>query len=592
MDEGKFVADFIAKNIEKIFELGKKAYGTLDETIQINLKTAYTNYLENSREKYSKSKSFFIRNQAVDLYSYYVPTGVSCGTTVFKKPSFEECIQHSQRIVITGTGGSGKSVLMRHLYLDCIKQKEYAPVLIELRDLNGEKQTLDTFIANTLELYGFNISGKYIERAKKEGHFCFFLDGHDEVDHSSRKDLIKQLLKLSNKYPLCPIFISSRPDQIFNGIEEFSIFSVLSLDVVSATNLIEKLPFDLEIKKKFIADLRNGLFEKHESFLSNPLLLSIMLLTYGENAEIPSKLSIFYNQAYEALFQRHDANKGGYSRTRLTHLDIQDFSRVFSLFALQTYERRLFKMPHTDCLNFISKARDSIHLEFKPEDYFNDLLSAACLLIEDGLEVAFSHRSFQEYFVALYISSASPEVQEKLINRYWKNNISDSVIDLLYELNPELVERVLILPRLEKLFTEIGVTRKVGITHGAKFIKRVYSALNVEDNTISAPYTENQEYESSIVHLVIQHNNAYTFPNEEYFKFFLEKIRSKYGKEGERVSYSTKKLNYKSPIMEDILNAKGAFSIEYLQSAFEAYKKLKEKHNKSASNLDELLGIR
>jgi len=404
--------------------------------------------------------------------------------------------------------------------------------------------------------------------------------------------LIKQLLKLSNKYPLCPIFISSRPDQIFNGIEEFSIFSVLSLDVVSATNLIEKLPFDLEIKKKFIADLRNGLFEKHESFLSNPLLLSIMLLTYGENAEIPSKLSIFYNQAYEALFQRHDANKGGYSRTRLTHLDIQDFSRVFSLFALQTYERRLFKMPHTDCLNFISKARDSIHLEFKPEDYFNDLLSAACLLIEDGLEVAFSHRSFQEYFVALYISSASPEVQEKLINRYWKNNISDSVIDLLYELNPELVERVLILPRLEKLFTEIGVTRKVGITHGAKFIKRVYSALNVEDNTISAPYTENQEYESSIVHLVIQHNNAYTFPNEEYFKFFLEKIRSKYGKEGERVSYSTKKLNYKSPIMEDILNAKGAFSIEYLQSAFEAYKKLKEKHNKSASNLDELLGIR
>ncbi|MCD4667047.1 MAG: hypothetical protein K8R44_00340, partial [Sulfurimonas sp.] len=62
MDEGKFVADFIAKNIENIWSIGKKTFHSFDETVQIKLKIAYTTYLNTTRDKYSKSKSFFIRN--------------------------------------------------------------------------------------------------------------------------------------------------------------------------------------------------------------------------------------------------------------------------------------------------------------------------------------------------------------------------------------------------------------------------------------------------------------------------------------------------------------------------------------------------
>ena len=170
------------------------------------------------------------------------------------------------------------------------------------------------------------------------------------------------------------------------------------------------------------------------------------------------------------MFQRHDANKAGYSRDRLTKLDIQDFSKVFSIFALQTYEKRAFKMPRTDCITYIEKSRDSLKKDFKPEDYLTDLLSAACLLVEDGLDIAFSHRSFQEYFVALHINNSAPEIQEKLINRYWKNMRSDNVILLLSEINQDLIERVLIVPKLEALFKEIGVKNNtIGITHATKY---------------------------------------------------------------------------------------------------------------------------
>tara|TARA_R110002126_G_scaffold177399_1_gene326341 strand:- start:142 stop:1926 length:1785 start_codon:yes stop_codon:yes gene_type:complete len=594
MDEGKFAADFIAANIDSIWNIAKSSYTNFDETLKLKLKTSYSTYISNTREKYAKSRSFFIRSQPVDLYDYYVPTELSCGKHRIATPKFSSCTEKSTRLIITGSGGSGKSVLIRHLFLDCISQKKYIPLLLELRDLNFESISLDEFILETLETYGFSTNAQFVNKAKKEGHFCFFLDGYDEVNYSQRKKLIKQIKSISEKYRLCPIFISSRPDESFHGIDGFSIYQILPLTLRSASNLIKKLPYDEDIKTKFSSALEDGLFEKHESFLSNPLLLSIMLLTYGENAEIPSKLSIFYNQAYEALFQRHDANKAGYSRDRLTKLDIQDFSKVFSIFALQTYEKRAFKMPRTDCITYIEKSRDSLKKDFKPEDYLTDLLSAACLLVEDGLDIAFSHRSFQEYFVALHINNSAPEIQEKLINRYWKNMRSDNVILLLSEINQDLIERVLIVPKLEALFKEIGVKNNtIGITHATKYIKIAYKSLNIDKHSFTAAYTGIDASMSSIVHLTVGLHKAYQSPGSDYFDKYKTEMFEKYGdpESQETRHYQTKSLTYKSQIMADTLNSKGAFSISYLQAAFDTYKELKQKHDNQSSDLDQLLGI-
>lgn len=591
MDEGKFVADFLAKHIKDIWSLGESVFGKLDESVQIKLKTAYKEYLLNSQLKYSKAKSFFIRNQSVDLYSYYVPTGIKCSKFELQSPNFKEITNHSKCSIILGTGGCGKSVLMRHLFLDCIKDNIYVPILIELRDLNTELMDLNKLIFQQLDSLGFNVNGDYVEKAKKAGHFCFFLDGYDEVNYQLRDKIVKAVKSLSTKYKSCPIIMSSRPDDVFNGIEEFSIFRLQPLNVITAVSLVEKLPFDKEVKSKFIIDLKSQLFNKHQSFLSNPLLLSIMLLTYGENAEIPSKLSIFYNQAFEALFQRHDANKGGYSRKRLTELDIQEFSRVFALFSLQTYEKRRFKMPRIECLNFIVKARDFYKHHFTAENYLQDLLSAACLMIEDGLEISFSHRSFQEYFVAVYISNAAPEVQEKLINRYAKNISSDDVINLLLELNPELVERILIVPKLEDMFTKIGVKNKVGVSHSAKYLKLVYTKLTVgEDDIIAYNSNKDKTRYNYILNMAISISNSYTFPDDEYFNYQSKSIFDKYVLAGED-EFELEELSYKSPILREVIEGEGAFSLSYLQAGFRAYKELKKRHLNVSEDLDEVLGI-
>lgn len=585
------IAGFIAKNFEKIWSVGRKAYDAADESIQVALKTAYTDYLSKTTDKYSKSKSFFIRNEPTNLYSYYVPIGIACNAQAIAEPNIAQCFLKTKRIIISGTGGSGKSVLLKHLFLDCIASAAYVPVMVELRDLNATEMTLNDFVAEVLSDFGFQVTGNYMEKAKKAGHFCFFFDGYDEITHAYRSRLLKEIKSLSKKYPDCPIVISSRPDEAFNGLEEYSNFFVRPLTLKTASQLVEKLPFDEETKSKFQKDLHAKLFESHRSFLSNPLLLSIMLLTYGENSEIPSKLSIFYNQAFEALFLRHDAYKGGFSRGRRTKLDIQDFSRIFAVFSLQTYDRRDFKMPRTACLKYIEKSKQSLSIEFVTEDYLDDLLSAACLLMEEGLEIAFSHRSFQEYFVALHISSATPEIQEKLIDRYWKNMTSDKVIQLLYELNPELVERVLFIPKLSDLFSELGVKRNIGTTHTVKAFKKQFETFNIEPGRITATSIDPEAGIYEILSVVARTSGGYVFPEPEEFERREAKLREQFGDGKKTIRIPSHKLSYKHPVYNDLLNWEGHFSIKYLQAAYSGYKKIKAKHDNRLQKLDTLLGL-
>lgn len=592
MDETELVTGYLVKNIDKIYDFGKSVFGKVDTNVQIALKTAYTKYLVATQKKYSKSKSFFIRHEPVDLYTYYVPTGIACDKKTITRPSFRGLVDTSSRVVITGSGGSGKSILMKHLFLDCIKDGFYVPILVELRDLNSYGKGLDDFVTNTLDTFGFDVNGDYLKKAKQADHFCYFLDGYDEVGSSQKPNLIKEIVNLSKRHPGSPIFISSRSDDVCGAFEDFSIFAMEPLDLDSAVSLVEKLPFDETIKSKFIENLKNGLFQEHESFLSNPLLLSIMLLTYSENAEIPSKLSVFYNQAYEALFQRHDAYKGGFRRDRKTSLDIQDFAKVFSLFALQTYEKRIFKMPKTSCLEFIDKCQKSLAMNFKADDYLADLISAACLLVEDGLEIAFSHRSFQEYFVARHISQAMPDIQGKLIDRYWKNIESDNVVSLLSEINQDLVESCLLVPKLEEFFESIGVKRMIGVTHAARYFKATYSELSIDDEHIRATFKNKPSSYSALLRMAISICGTYSMPGKDYFDEFRNDFQRIHGKVGGMAIYKTSKISLRSPVLMDLVRGRGAFSVEYLEGAYKAFKILKSKHNNAAQNLDSLLGIR
>ena len=589
-DANKIVAEFLNENLERFYNTGKGILKGAAEKIRLHLSKSYEGYLSCITQRYSKTKSFLIRDNPSHLYKFYVPLAVSCGKTRIKEANISKLSSVNPFIVITAQAGSGKSILMRHLLLDAIIKKEKVPIFLDLRDFNHTDRSLIEFIQDTLHQNQFELDNSYIEKAMKAGHFLFLLDGFDEIVHALRKEVTKQIHKLVKAYDKNIAVVSSRPDDEFSGWPSFSVFEINPLSLEQASELIEKLPYDPDIKAKFVKDLRKNLFEKHTSFLSNPLLLSIMLLTYGENADIPNKLSLFYSQAYEALFQRHDALKVAFQRDRLCKLDIQDFARVFSAFSIQTYDKSIFQFTRSEALQYVDKSKKIVNLEFNTNDYLTDALQAVSLLLEDGLLIVFAHRSFQEYFVARFISDSKPEVQEKLIDKYSKNTRTDNVLSLLYEIKPELVERVYIIPGVERLERFMRLKKHLGLTHYTRYLKAAYTSFDIYQNELSG-YSDSDEYGfSDLVSFTLWkcgHLMGWTnFPENDDVYFLAEK----YDALEKLVTIGTSDLTPQNEFVRDLSDKGQFFSMKTLELIIDIKKALIQKHQSADISLEEILG--
>jgi hypothetical protein len=475
-----FTSEFIKQNFDSIYSSTKSLAQSAATKVRLRLERTYTEYFLEVGMKYSKVKTFLVNQEDVDLYEFYVPLGVSVRRTRYPDVSISDLTLTQNFHVVTGSAGNGKSMTMRHLFLDSIKHRKKVPVFLELRDLNSYEGNLEQLIVKTLADNKFDLGDEFIANAFELGHFILFLDGFDELADERREDITKEILKITKRYDQNQIIVSSRPDDFFNSWPGFRVWTIDNLTLEKACQLIDRLPFDAEIKKKFITDLREKLFDEHEYFLSNPLLLSIMWLCYSENAAIPKKLSLFYQQAYEALFNKHDAKKGGYERKRKTSLDVKDFADIFSVFAIQTFDDNKIEMSETEAIGYINKAKEVKKLSFNSQDFLRDCIKSVCLILEDGLRLRFAHRSFQEYFAAYFILNADVDVQRKLLSRYLTNRVSkDNVIQMVYSLKRDIVEQFLIIPEIQKLEKKIGYNGRITLTVFANYLTEVAASFRI-----------------------------------------------------------------------------------------------------------------
>jgi len=445
------VGDFAKAAAGKSLELGSDAY----KKAQVILETCFSKYLSRAYERHSKIKTLLYRDKPVDLISHYVTTNFQIadeepveGGSMFAK------LETHKRSVIVGTAGSGKSMFMRWLFIELIRnEKGRIPLLIELRLLSDSESSISILDYMNRELSQINDSfdESQLVYALKLGKLTIFLDGFDEIDYKHRETYEKEILEISNKYGDNVLVISSRPDDCFTSWGEFYIYNALPLNKEQAVSLIKKIDYDKTIKDKFVAEVNGGLYERHQDFLSNPLLLTMMLLTYEQLAEIPEKIHIFYEQAFDTLFHKHDALKELYKRKTHTSLPIDDFKRIFSAFCLITFSERKISFSYKEIVEKIGEAIEIENFTVRREDFFNDLVKSVCIIQRDGSFYTFSHRSFQEYFAAVFISTSQSIDTGLVIDELLNNNPGDNSIDLLFELNRELVEQSWLAPHLKEI---------------------------------------------------------------------------------------------------------------------------------------------
>lgn len=470
MPETNFYAGIASALLDKYAEpivKGLTAKATEEwEKFKIDFDLAFSIYLKKSVEKYGKIKTILYRTEPKNLHDFFeCPNLRKERGKAIKGDSIDNLLDISNFLIIQGTGGIGKSTLLKYLFLDEVSKKGWIPVFVELKDLNlvDVEYEISDFIFQKLYDLGSTINNKYMEYALQSGKFIFLLDGYDEIA-SDRKDIFfRKLDSFCNRYSDNCYIISSRPYSEFVEFQRFSVLTLCELSKKQAISLVQKIEFDTEIKNRFLTALENCLYEQHRSFASNPLLLNIMLLTFDNYAEIPEKLHLFYANAFETLYSKHDATKSGYRRELRCPLSYDSFKKVFAYFCFSTYYQGKIELSCDDLFSILKKISSTV-TPFNPEDYAFDLTNSICVLYRDGLDYKFTHRSFQEYFAAIFLKELSDNNMKKmgmeLVKKDYHRASYDGVFPMLRDMAEQRFEQNILLPLVDEFERECVTTDK------------------------------------------------------------------------------------------------------------------------------------
>lgn len=465
IDFNKIIADIVVQNEERWVK-GLKGF-LLDKYKKAGVKYSYSfeQYLTRAYEKYSKVKTILYKNEPRYLYDFFVynsitQTGLNRKTKKqINCSSVQNVMNLNKYTTILGSGGTGKSILMKHFFISALIEGKAIPIFAELRNFSSSEQ-IESFLYRIISNLGFNLEIEYFEYALKNGTFLILFDGYDEMSTNVQKEFYKQIDIFCDKYPSNYLIVSSRPCDDFYGWQRFSIYNAMPLSKTQAMELVNKIDYDTEIKNKFLSRLETDLYESHKSFASNPLLLSIMLMTFDNFADIPEKRHIFYSNAFDTLYSIHDATKGGYKRDLKSGLSSQEFKKVFSCFCFMTYLGDNTEFTRDKLLDFFQSIIYK-PANFDKEAYIEDLVSSVCLLYLEGTNYIFTHRSFQEYFTALYLLQMNDEEQKnacQFILNYCEGTLrTDSVFEMLFDMNPDRFEQNFALPTLEKVLATASI---------------------------------------------------------------------------------------------------------------------------------------
>ncbi|WP_051624059.1 NACHT domain-containing protein [Clostridium akagii] len=491
MNVNKITAEVVtalAKDTAKsVFKKVKSYFADLQNKDEVDFGNAFENYLNCTKQIHCKIKTLLYRHTPKDIYSFYECVGLRWGNKIIDTCDVNNIVKIGHKIIITGTGGIGKSVMMKHFFLNCIKNINLVPILIELRGLNDiDEKNIDLvdYMYKVMDTYKFKLDKKYFEYSLETGRYLILLDGFDEVKNSLSIKVTKGILALCDKYPCNYYVTTSRPLEEFIGWNDFTELQSMVLTKEQALSLIKKLEYDENIKNKFYEDLDEKLYEKYDTFASNPLLLTIMLLTFENRISIPDKLNDFYEQAFTALFHTHDAAKGGYKRDISCDLGYEDFKNVFSYVCFKSFFNSEYEFSENKIISYlcIAKEKKIINRGFDSLNYLKDLTNSVCMLMHEGLDYSFSHRSFQEYFAALYTIQLDDEQQKKFLTIWLKegsHRVTTNYLDMLYELQPARFIKNVLCPGLFELknFYEKSGNSKETI------VSMLYSHLSIRKNT-------------------------------------------------------------------------------------------------------------
>jgi len=370
--------------------------------------------LQKSAKNWEKSvlsvreiKTLWQTDKRVDISEFFVAPHVEWRGSRFSVNSLND-IPSSGHMLLEGIAGQGKSILLRHLCAVEMQTGFSLPVFIELRHATHERGIAE-LVAEWFAASGITLTPSDARKAIVSQKMSLFLDAFDEVPPPVRSSIQKEIDDLCKECERSRILVTSRP--------ESGIVSSPRLDVASVSDLTKKECRDViyrlsqfedvtELLVNRLNDNRNGIGD----LLVTPLLVTLLVITYKSYSDLPDTLSEFYDALFKVLLKRHDGTKPGYRRSLKCSLNDTQYRLVFDAMCFESKQSASQSFRYDHMYDYASSA-----LEFKghsddPEAYLDDIVGGTSLLVRDGQEYRFIHKSVQEYYSASFLATLPENV--------------------------------------------------------------------------------------------------------------------------------------------------------------------------------------
>lgn len=450
-----------------------------------------------SASKVEDVKTIWQVDKVINLNSFYYPSKVFLDDNKRQTISSLRDLPENGKIVIQGTAGQGKSIFLRYLTGQELKNGNLIPIFIELRKLT-EKNSIQELIISALSNLGIESTTENLDYIFESRKTSLILDAFDEIKNDLVRETLNFLESLCEKHHNLQIIVSSRPGSDVQLITHFRILNLCPLIASDFPPMLKKLMTETEDTKpedlvKAIHKSRSGM----SGLITTPLLLTLVVITYKSFHRIPEELHEFYSNLFYLLVNRHDSTKPGFTRKYESKLNEIELEKLFCAFCFICSVKRKDSLSRAEAIKITKRSKEIILNTSADElGFLQDSKKNTCLIVEEGLEYHFIHKSIKEYHAAKFLSESQVPLKEK----FYAKSVSDPAayrqeLQFLSSIDNYYHDKLFLIPIQKQLLQELdGLNDSEILTHCLKGVLITTNGDTLSSARLNPPFYSNNSY--------------------------------------------------------------------------------------------------